>query len=124
MALLGFYLEKAKSVYNDCFNDLINSISLIEGMTLRSLFSKRFQRENEVIRQRHNRKLFNLWSKQSRMSPDCITDLSSRGLSVHERNALQFGLNHHILPKSFDKDLVKVNIEQMVDTVTYSELFM
>ena len=32
---------------------------------------------------------------------------------------VQFGLKHHILPKSFDKDLVKVNIEQMVDTAVW-----
>ena len=108
-----------KADYSAWLGELINEISLIEGMTLRSLLTRRFKNETESIRNRHNKKLFNLWFKQSKMSPDCITDISSRGLSIHERNALQFGLNHHVLPKSFDKDLVIVNIKQMVDTVTW-----
>ena len=92
---------------------------MIESLTLRSLLSKRFDRKAEVVHDRHKKKLFNLWSQQSKMSPDCITNISSRTLTIHERNALQFGLHHHILPKSFDKDLVKVNIEQMVDTAVW-----
>jgi len=112
-------LEKAKNEYECRLNEMIGKISLIEGMTLRSLLCKRYSKETDHVRKRQNKKLFNLWSKQSKISPDCITDISTKGITVHERNALQFGLKHHILLKSFDKDLVKVNIEQMVDTAAW-----
>jgi len=42
--------------------------------------------------------MFNLWRKESDKCPDCIFNLTEKKLSLHERNALRFGLNHPILP--------------------------
>jgi len=34
-------------------------------------------------------------------------------LTVKEQNALQFGLNHPILPKRVQKDKIKINLEKL-----------
>lgn len=60
-----------------------------------------------------------MWHRQSKFAPDCITVIGEINLTVHERNALQFGLKHHILAKSFDTDKVKANIECAVDTAIW-----
>ena len=73
----------------------------------------------DTINQRHQKKLFNLWHRQAKLAPDCITVLGNITSSVHERNALQFGLKHHILAKSFDTDRVKAEIESTVDSAVW-----
>ena len=112
-------LVKAKSLYSKLLKDLNSCVSFVERTSLNSLLCNRFRNEENVILERHRKKLFNLWSRQSKFSPDCITNISSRALSVQEHNALQYGLQHHILPKSFDQDQVKVNIEKALDTTVW-----
>ena len=55
---------------------------------------------------KQRRKLMNLWIKQRDKSPDCIKNYSKRELTIAEEDALRYGLNHHILPKKFDKNTV------------------
>ena len=112
-------LQKAKSLYSKLLNDINSCLSLVERTSLNSLLCNRFRKEERIIRDRHRKKLFNLWSRQSKYSPDCITNISSKQLTVQEYNALQYGLHHHILPKSFDQDQVKVNIEKALDTIMW-----
>ena len=112
-------LGKAKTVYYTLLKEMDECLSLVERTSLNSLLCNRFRREEKVILERHRKKLFNLWSQQSKFSPDCITNISSRKLTVQEQNALQYGLHHHILPKSFDHDQVKVNIEKALDTAVW-----
>ena len=59
------------------------------------------------------KKLFNLWNDKGRKSLDCVLNNSNISLTVHERNVLQFGLNkHHILPKHFEAEKIKTNLER------------
>ena len=55
------------------------------------------------------RKLIKLWIKQRDKSPDCVKKYSKRKLTIAEE-ALRYGLNHHILPKNFDKNNMRANI--------------
>ena len=112
-------LEKAKTVYGMLLKNMNECLSLVERTSLNSLLCDRYRKEEKVILERHRKKLFNLWSRQSKFSPDCITNISSKKLTVQEYNALQYGLHHHILPKSFDHDQVKVNIEKALDTAVW-----
>ena len=110
---------QAKNLHSSLMKYLKSHLSLVERISLNSLLCARYNHEEKLILERHNKKLFNLWSYQSKLAPDCITNISSRKLTVQEYNALQFGLQHHILPKSFDPDKVKVNIEETVDAAVW-----
>jgi len=112
-------LETAKEVYAESLKAINPILSLVERASLNKLLSARYDNESKKVYDRHKKKLFHLWTSQSKYSPDCITDISSRGLTLQEKNALQFGLYHHILPKSFDRDQVKVNVEELVDSVVW-----
>ena len=65
----------------------------------------------------HDAKLLNLWIRQRPRSPECITNLSDKKLSVEERRVLYIGLNHHILPKRVDVHEVKVAVEKICNPV-------
>ena len=41
-------------------------------------------------------------------------NLNDKKLNLREKNALKFGLNHHILPKKVQKDKLKISIEKLV----------
>ena len=109
-------LSKSKEEYSRLMKEIVKDISLVERTILYSLLNTRYDSEAQMIKKRHQKKLFNLWHRQSKFAPDCITVIGEINLTVHERNALQFGLKHHILAKSFDTDKVKANIECAVDT--------
>ena len=66
---------------------------------------------------RHNVKLYNLWTRQRPQVPDCIINISSTKLSISEQSALQFGLNHHILPKRIDPLSTRANIDSQITTM-------
>ena len=54
-------------------------------------------------------------------SPDCIKNYSKRQLTITEEAALRYGLNHHILPKNFDNNTMKVSIEQLAFSIKKNE---
>ena len=112
-------LSKSKENYSMLMKDIVKDISLVERTVMYSLLNTRFDAEAKMINQRHQKKLFNLWHQQAKLAPDCITVIGDITLSVHERNALQFGLKHHILAKSFDTDRVKAEIESTVDSAVW-----
>ena len=41
-------------------------------------------------------------------------NLSKRKLTLHEKNALQYGLSHPILPRKVKKDQIKANVEKLM----------
>ena len=77
---------------------VIGKLSLLEKRVLTHLLNKHFETTAKKKRSSHNKKLLNTWTKDRPRSPDCIKNLSSRTLSVEERNVLYRGLTHHILP--------------------------
>ena len=73
---------------------------------------------NETSR-RHNKKLYNLWKQQRSGSPNCITNLSSKTLTILENNALLYGLNHRILPRCIDPIAIKANIDSQIKRICF-----
>ena len=67
-----------------------------------------------LISEAHQTKLINLWRKERLRSPGIITNLSNKALTIAEQDALRFGLNHHILPRKFQENNVKANIERFI----------
>ena len=90
---------------------LFNQMSFFEKICLIYLLNYEFKRFATSHIKIHERKLLNLWRNQSDKCPDSVLNLSKRKLSVHELNALRFGLSHLILPKNVQKDQIKVNVE-------------
>ena len=68
---------------------------------------------------RHNNKLYNLWRRQKDQVPDCIENISSKVLTLTERNALLYGLNHRILPKTVDSIALKANVDSQINRVCF-----
>ena len=91
----------------------------MERTCLQSLFDKQYIEELYKINARHNTKLLNMWHKQGKKSPECVVNSSHKKLSAHEMDALQYGLKHHILPRSFEHDKIKINIERALNDVTW-----
>ena len=112
-------LNKTNAVYQHGRQQIFQKISLTERTCLQSLLNKHYVEEQDKIRERHGKKLLNLWRKQGRKSPDCVVNISHKKLTAHEMNALQFGLKHHILPKSFEHDKIKISIERAFNDVTW-----
>ena len=44
-------------------------------------------------------------------------NLSKRKLTLHEKNSLQYGLRHLILPQKVKKDQIKANVEKLIYNV-------
>ena len=59
--------------------------------------------------------------EQRDKSPNCIKNYSKRELTIAEKEALRYGLNHHILPKNFDNNTMKASIEQLAFSITKNE---
>ena len=112
-------LMQANSVYSVESKKLFSKLSLVENLCLRRLQTSYFKKELDKINARHKKKLFNLWKRSGKQSPDCVINISDVELSAHEMNALQFGLKHHILPSSFEGDKIKMNIERTLNEVTW-----
>ena len=83
------------------------------------MLNKYYVTQLETVKKNHAKKLLNMWNKQGKKSPDCIVNNSHKKLSAHEMDALQFGLKHHILPKSFEHEKIKINIERALNDVTW-----
>ena len=57
---------------------------------------------------KQRRKLINLWIKQRDRNPDCIRNYNKGELTIAEE-ALQYSLNHDILPKNFDRNTCNIS---------------
>ena len=68
--------------------------------------------------QRQEKKLQLLWLRKNKLLPNCITNLSSKELSLEEKFVLRNGLKFGILPKSIDQMKLKATIESKVNSCT------
>ena len=100
----------------------MNRLSLVKRTCLRILLNQYNNREIDTINIRHQKELFNLWHRQRRMSPECIKNISYHQLKVREINGLQFGLQHHILPKRFNSGNVKINVGRCINNVLWKKI--
>ena len=112
-------LDEANRTYRARLHDVCNSLSLTEQCCLNSLLTTYYDKQLARINQRHKKKMFNLWRVAGKKSPDCIVNISNKELTVHERNALQFGLKHNVLPRSFEGEQIKMNVERLMNDVTW-----
>ena len=119
LQVLKTKLVEANRSYCVARNDLCNNLSLTERTCLNSLLTAFYDKQLVKINERHKKKMFNLWREAGRKAPDCVINISNKELTVHERNALQFGLKHNILPRSFESGQVKMNIERTLNDVTW-----
>ena len=88
-----FVIQKSK---------IFSRLSLIERLCLIFVLNDWYNKNLNITLMKQRRKLMNLWIKQRDKSPDCIKNFSKRELTITEKEALRYGLNHHILPKNFD----------------------
>ena len=104
--------EKTKSMLLIMHNKLRTQISFVKFRLLIEKISKLSleKEKNEKIIS-HNKKLFNLWFKRNKYFPNTIVNLSSYKLKINERNALMYGLNHHIFPHKVDEIKLIANID-------------
>ena len=108
-------LKEIKTCYRELVTRLISSSSDLDFCLLWTCVKQ--QVVNQIVERKkksHNKKLYNLWKRQRPPVPDCIVNLSDIKLSLFERNALMFGLNHHILPQRIDSIGIKADIDSQV----------
>ena len=113
---------RSKKLVENCFqrqkNTIFSKLTFIEKSCLMVLLDKKFKRSATPHIKTHGKKLFNLWKKQSVRCPEAILNISKKRLTLKERNALRFGLNHPILPRKIEKDKMKTNIERLAFRLT------
>ena len=105
--------KKEKGKLQTLQSTVYSTLSFLEKQKLIHLVKKRCKTYEEEITTIHDSKLLNMWIRQRPRSPDCITNLSNKELTVEEKNVLYRGLNHHILPKKLRSHDLKVAIEKI-----------
>ena len=100
-------IDKDKRIAQTRFNNqkkhTLSQLSFLEKTCLISLLNKEFRRVFAPHILMHERKLFNLWKKQTDKCPDCVKNFSKKKLNIQEQNALWYGLNYPILPRQCKK---------------------
>ena len=96
---------------------ILSEVTFIEKQCLIALLTRFFKSSAQQILAIHNKKLINLWKKERIRCPESVTNLSSKKLDIKQKEALRFGLNHHILPKKFKIDEFKVGIEKCMNSI-------
>ena len=114
-------LARTEILHKTAHEELTSKLSFMERHTLIKLLNTRLKSTTTAARNIHNKKLLNLWMRSRPRSPDCLKNISSKELTVEERNVLYRGLKHHILPKKLRGDEVKVNVEKLVNAVILDE---
>ena len=100
--------------YQTIKTGIFKELSFLEKSCFIRLLKKKFEQSAKTILNTHQRKLINLYRKQTSRVPHAITNLSDKKLSLKETNALRYGLKYHILPKKVKQDEVKTNIEKLI----------
>ena len=79
------------------------------------MLDKKFKKKTAPQIKTHQKKFLNQWKKQCNRCPECVMNLSKRKLTLNEKNALQYGLSHLILPRKVKKDqaayVAKINLQ-------------
>ena len=77
------------------------------------MLTEKFQATAKNILVTYRKKLLlSLWLRERRKSPECVTNLSNRSLTIEE-DALRFGLDNHILPKKLQTVDIKAQIKKL-----------
>ena len=105
-------LRKAKNQFQHSLNKVVNNITFLEKRVLIQQLNQHIGKLSNIITQRHNKKLLNLWKVERTKSPECIKNLSSYKLTICEENAIRFGLKHHTLPPKIQYDDMKMAVEK------------
>ena len=113
ISLLRKELQITCKQYIKLKSKIREKLSFLEYSVLISRITKKCQLDVEIIKQRHQQKLTNLWKSQRVSAPDCLINRSNKRLSIEEENALRLGLKHHILPKNIDEIQIKTQVEQL-----------
>ena len=92
-------LRIAESRFRSVKQQILSEVTFIEKQCLIALLTRFFKSSAQQILAIHNKKLINLWKKERIRCPESVTNLSSKKLDIKQKEALRFGLNHHILPK-------------------------
>ena len=107
--------RELKSMYQ-VFNTKISTIKFIAFIN--NLLTKPLLNYKKSILARHNKKLYNLWTKSNKNIPSTIVNISSKKLTLTENNALKYGLKHNILPKSIDKVKLRADIDTQIRKIS------
>ena len=93
---------------------IFEELSLLEKSCFIHLLKKKFEQNAKTMLNTHQRKLINLYRKQTSRVPHAINTLSDKKLSLKETNALRYGLKHHLPRKKVKQDEVKTNVEKLI----------
>ena len=110
-------LKLAQAKYVNSKQIIFQQLSFFEKQCLVYLLEKHFQNLINNALQSHQKKLYNLWREQRIRSPKCIINLSSKKLTLQEEEVLQFGLDHHILPRKLNLASLKVYAERLFSNI-------
>ena len=106
---------RAVELFHEVWYSVKPNLSFLERKRLIVMWNNHFKQSGKNIVEVHNKKLFALWRRQRPESPDCVMNLSSQELSITEKNALMYGLKHHILPRNVKENDLKCNVEVAVN---------
>ena len=116
--LVAGKLKDCKIEYKRQAANLRQKISICQFRLLVS--SLRLNATTKIIAEktkRHNSKLYRLWMKQRPATPDCVINCSSKQLTLSQRNALMYGLNHSILPSKIDPIAIRASVDGQVNKI-------
>ena len=96
-------IDKDKRIAQTRFNNqkkhILSQLSFLEKTCLISLLNKEFQRVSAPHILTHERKLFNLWKKQTDKCPDCVKNFSEK----KHRNLVRLAQDPSVKICKFDK---------------------
>ena len=109
-------MNQKSEKYKKDFDIIASQLGRLDGSVLKYYLERAYDDMKEKQRETHEKKLFKLWREDRFHSPDCLINLSAAKLNIHEENVLRCGLKHHILPKRFNFEQIKVGIEKLIYT--------
>ena len=93
--------KAAEFRFNSQKRDILAKLTFLEKSCLISLLTKQFKLFATPYIVTHEKKLLNLWRRQSEKCPECVMNLSDKKLNLREKNALKFGTESpHLTEKS------------------------
>ena len=96
--------------------EIFEKVTVFEKTCLMKLMLEHICKIVTGVKSGHNKKLTQLWKHQRPRAADSIINSSSYNLSIEEKDALRYGLIHHVLPFKVHIDEIKTNIEKMTYT--------
>ena len=116
--LLERELRSIHSRYISLKSQITGQLTLLERVTFISVLNEHIRNKGKEILAKHSDKLKQLWHKDRLVTPDCLTNVSNRQLTIEEEEALRYGLKHHILPKSVGIHDLQTRIEKTAKLIS------